>query len=720
MSARRTVSVALEVKAAEARKQIRGASDDVRKLEASVVAADRGLDKMSDKAAKAGRGAEKAAAGTKTAKVEAEAYKRELGQLDRQIDATVLHLKVLGREFANTGDKAVLKQISAERAMLRRLQQIRKDLMPNIPAPPVGAVGGGGGGLAAATPALIGSLVAIAAAALPAIGAAVGGAVLGGIGTGGIIGGIAAASQDDRVRRAATRFGESFMTGLRDSGDPFIQPLVDSLGESEETGASLTATLHSGFTKLAPVIGPLTKGVEGLFRGIDRGLDAIFNGPAQKALRALANELPEVGNAIGDAMESISDSSDGATMGLIELLHIVEGFIRGSGQFIAVLSDIFEWEVKLGYGATSWGDSWLRGIQKVTDTLGPFGGNIGIAVDQYRGFVQGLNDEDASLIEGLHKASDAANDWNGSLRDLRDTTQAEVQALRDLNDAMEKQLGIVLGLPEAQIRFNQQWADTVETLHEGKRSLDITTEAGRDHKQALIDLIRAADGVKQAEYDKTGSLDAATQAYDRQLERIRKMARDLGYDKKAVDDLIDSVKTGNLLGGLTVPVTMPGLATYTARLNYYIQRLGVAKGLAAAEFATYREGERSLSRNRWGGAYTHAASGLLREASYYSAANPGRYMIAEPATRGEAFIPKSGNYGRSMAILGQAAGWYGASVVPGGYVRSGGGGTTTVVHEHRHVLVVEGTGMLSGIRREITLLGGDVQSALGSRTRVGG
>jgi hypothetical protein len=49
-------------------------------------------------------------------------------------------------------------------------------------------------------------------------------------------------------------------------------------------------------------------------------------------------------------------------------------------------------------------------------------------------------------------------------------------------------------------------------------------------------------------------------------------------------------------------------------------------------------------------------------------------MIAEPQTKGEAFVPKSGDYGRSMTILSAAAGWYNADVVPrqGWY---GGGGS---------------------------------------------
>lgn len=68
--------------------------------------------------------------------------------------------------------------------------------------------------------------------------------------------------------------------------------------------------------------------------------------------------------------------------------------------------------------------------------------------------------------------------------------------------------------------------------------------------------------------------------------------------------------------------------------------------------------------NRWGGVYTHAQSGLLN-AQVYSVRSPARYAFAEPATGGEAFIPRRGNRARSLAILDQAAGWYGADVVTG-------------------------------------------------------
>lgn len=81
------------------------------------------------------------------------------------------------------------------------------------------------------------------------------------------------------------------------------------------------------------------------------------------------------------------------------------------------------------------------------------------------------------------------------------------------------------------------------------------------------------------------------------------------------------------------------------------------------QYAQYEFGMGASQLNRWGGVYEHAEQGLI-SANVYSTRNPARYAFAEPATGGEAFIPKRGNPDRSMAILAEAASWYGASVVP--------------------------------------------------------
>jgi TP901 family phage tail tape measure protein len=75
---------------------------------------------------------------------------------------------------------------------------------------------------------------------------------------------------------------------------------------------------------------------------------------------------------------------------------------------------------------------------------------------------------------------------------------------------------------------------------------------------------------------------------------------------------------------------------------------------------------------RWGGVYENATGGvysaqrgLLRRAAIFPPQAPARFAFAEPATGGEAFVPKLGDRQRSLSILSTAAGWYGAQVVPG-------------------------------------------------------
>jgi hypothetical protein len=86
--------------------------------------------------------------------------------------------------------------------------------------------------------------------------------------------------------------------------------------------------------------------------------------------------------------------------------------------------------------------------------------------------------------------------------------------------------------------------------------------------------------------------------------------------------------------------------------------------------------------------YTHAADGALRQAQMFSAvAGPGaRYGYAEGGTGGEGFVPKNGDYGRSIGILSTMAGWYGQHLVPAWQGRTAGGdGAAMVVNNNMSV-----------------------------------
>lgn len=528
----------------------------------------------------------------------------ESKSLDTRLDETREHLRALIAEFNKTGDASLFRDIRRDRSTISLLETLRKEASIRIGRGPEGPGRGsesdgedvgrrfgkgvtkGLGDTIGALPsqlkgaAIIG-LVGAAAAAAPAVGAAIAGAVVGGVGLGGIAGGIALAAQDSRVQSAASKLGDILLADLQSAGSPFIAPLLSQFGELQEIGESFIVDLRKGFVQLAPLIGPLVEGVRGFQRNLGPGLADVFEA-ARPAIRALANELPEIGDAISDVLSDLSKSGR-ATEGMLALLDAIEGVTRATGFFVGYLEYQFDWLVQNG-----------AEVDKFKDRLGPLAATWGLTTSLFL-------DETSNIKEGLGKANDATLDWEGSLRDLRDTTEEDAAKLANFNDEIDKYLGKTLGVTEAQIRLKEQWADTVETLKDGKRTLDINTEAGRDNEKALIDLIKAAEDVRTAEYNKTGSLDTANQAYDRQLERLRNLAIKLHFSKAEVDKLIESVKTGNAIGGLTVPVTMPGLDRYTARLNYYIQQLGVVRGLAAAEFATHREGERNPSARALGG-----------------------------------------------------------------------------------------------------------------------
>src|SRR5690606_32874877 len=67
-----------------------------------------------------------------------------------------------------------------------------------------------------------------------------------------------------------------------------------------------------------------------------------------------------------------------------------------------------------------------------------------------------------------------------------------------------------------------------------------------------------------------------------------------------------------------------------------------------------------LQESRWGGiVHSYAGGGI-----HAHVAEDEVIRYAEPATGGEAFIPRRGSRARSIAVLREAASWYGLSVGP--------------------------------------------------------
>lgn len=120
---------------------------------------------------------------------------------------------------------------------------------------------------------------------------------------------------------------------------------------------------------------------------------------------------------------------------------------------------------------------------------------------------------------------------------------------------------------------------------------------------------------------------------------------------------------------------------------------------------------------RDGGVVKTAATGRLEPTIVSSPT----VIFGERETEQEAFVPKRGSYSRSMAILSQAAGWYGADVVPRGMSTA----TSAAAPVQVNITVVPGPGLggaiVDGLRFETEMVGaGSVQTHVGARGRYGG
>ena len=96
------------------------------------------------------------------------------------------------------------------------------------------------------------------AAGLPAISGLIGAAVTGGAAGAGILGGVALAAQDSRVKAAGTQLGNNLLTGLQDRAGSFIQPVLGSIDILQdkflETGDTIERIFqNSSFPPIASI-----------------------------------------------------------------------------------------------------------------------------------------------------------------------------------------------------------------------------------------------------------------------------------------------------------------------------------------------------------------------------------------------------------------------------------------------------------------------------------
>lgn len=491
-----------------------------------------------------------------------------VGFLDSEVQRLQAHLKELTQQLNATGDTSLLKDIRKDKRQLSMFSKLAAEIAPEAASAGIEVGKSFGDGILSAVsaatksggPYLMGALAAAAVAATPFIGSAVGAAVLGGVGAGGIVGGVMLAAKDPRVKAAAEDVGKAMLSSLEPIGKSFIEPVIGSLDIFKRAVADISAKAAPGMAELAKEVEPLALAFANMGKnampGFLKALDA-----ARPILRVLAAELPEVGDALSDMFESFSEGGDGAVMALSALMDIIKGSLILFGDFVSIAGQTYEAMIAIG---TAVGDA--------ADEVARWDAGLGVAL----GILPWLNDLVRGQEEALNRSASAASSGGKATREYGASAKAAAEEVKLLTDAVSEYLGIEMSVDEAQVRWAQGLIDLKKELLDGKRVIDLNSEAGIKNRETMLGQIAIANQVREAairQGDGTKeAMDKANAGYVASVKGLYDMAVQAGFSKKALDELFAPYLDGPRIA--TVEVRAPGLLEALARARELNRLLG--------------------------------------------------------------------------------------------------------------------------------------------------
>lgn len=512
-------------------------------------------------------------------------FARELGrELDKIIKASEKSVKVSSNRVGETIAQGASDGIQRNRKKIT--QSIGKaldtgfgsDLGRKFTVGIIDSLDDGLSGLPAEVKLALGAAVV---AILPFIGAAVTGLVSATIAAafGGI--GILIGAQFQQVQgQWAVLVSQlrSFFLGI---GDVFIEPIVRSFGVVRERIFAMEGWFKEVFAVSATFIEPLTEAFLGFTEGLLPGLlDTLRN--LQPVVDELVYGARILGRVIGEALRIISGSDDAAE-GFRDLITVFSVLILSTAIFIRALTEI--------YGL-------LRRIALLAS------GPEGIA----QVFAGDAADAQA---EKIRNAASANGVFKDSIEGLIAPTEAEAQAMAQLNQQIDQLTSLMFSAKNNEIAFEAALDNLTESVKENGRSLKIQDEAGRANAQSLLNLAQVALKTRADTIALTGETTKANAKFVEQKAAIYALAAQMKLSKQDTDKLVGAL--------LEIPPPQPSgidQATVT-RLKAAIAAattLGAKFGALARYGAAAYGAHVAAQAHADGGVFTRPHVGLVAEA----------------------------------------------------------------------------------------------------------
>jgi len=215
-----------------------------------------------------------------------------------------------------------------------------------------------------------------------------------------------------------------------------------------------------------------------------------------------------------------------------------------------------------------------------------------------------VRDAEAALREQAIASGDAglAAQAGASLQDQlaaatagqKQATEAATAAVKSYRDGLNALLAPYLALPQANAAFEESLdALSVKTMRlrsafkEGTTEIDLNTAAGRRLQSLLIDQITAAQGVADATFNQTGSVEKANKAWNDSRDRIITNLQAMGLSKKQAEKLASQFgllkdAVNGVPGTKDVKTTATGAKTATDQVRDLRDQIALLQGKTIA------------------------------------------------------------------------------------------------------------------------------------------
>lgn len=574
------------------------------------------------------------------------------GKVAAELTLAKERVHALAKEIDETGDLSLLKGLRAEMGKVRGLEQISKQIAGQVEHGLMEGAQAGESAMLDSLGALPSEVKGIGIAAGAALALAMTPAIGAGI-SAAVLGGVGLGGIAGGIAMAA-RSGQ-VKAAAEDLKSTVTSGLEDATKPFIASTVAGIGEIKTAFGDVQPIVAHIADELAPMVAKLAHGLAGM--------VREMAPGIEAMADAAVPMIEGLANELPRMGAAAREFGESMAAAGPGAVQFMTDFTRATEAAV-VGTGKLVEGLSWLYRLSE---------GNPKLA--DLRAIIDGIGAISALTTPAV------GDKLVGAFRNLDRSAGDAARSLFDVWDWEGKLINQSMGLEGDQLNLERAFQDFAQSLRDNGTGFDINTAKGLANRESMQRIAESAARVRDDVIKQTGSIYDGNKAYDAAIRRMIDMAVAAGADRKELEKLAKTY-------------------TVTIVTSYKVEGRppGSGGGRGGGRGTVYYEAEGGIIPAAAKGLITDQPTFLLGEAGYKEAAIP------------EGGIPRS----RAGDLLGTAASWWDMAVVPRGAmaapVRAGGaapGGEQTIR------IVLEGTGVLTGLRKEIRIRGGNVQTVLG-------